>query len=130
MDALETWDKIVKFYRDTWGYTPKMVDYLACRNIIKEHCKGLSIQRIASRTDTKERDVRMTLHKYMGFDGWEIDLDFSPLAVYNITKGIEKEYMDYITYNVEREYNYYMMKLSYVSCTKLYRMEEQLNGYN
>ena len=92
------WLVIQNLYKERYGIEPHLVDYVAVNDILKLCASGLSNKHICKSLDQSPIYVAQVLFHFLGFNGWDSDLDLSPWNVYNRVSGnklaFEKEILD------------------------------------
>lgn len=93
MAMIDSWDAIKLFYRDKFNIPEHTIEYIAVKDILKNCAMGYCNRRISRKVRHNITYVRTVIREFFGFDGWNIDLDFSPLALY---KRCNDSYLAYI----------------------------------
>lgn len=78
-----SWEKFRKYYAELFGITLELVDCLAVYDVLRMCACGYANYRIARKTKLDIQYIEETLFTYFDFYGWNFDLDFSPIALYN-----------------------------------------------
>lgn len=103
-NKLETWNQVKQFYKDKFDIEGSMVELATNFDIIKMCATGASNKTIADFLEIDEQLVTNIIDKYLGFVGWEVDLEFSPYKVYkdnnftsntNLSEFMEKGLIEY-----------------------------------
>ena len=81
------WDLIKKIYKKNFDISGSLVDYVAINDILLQCVSGLANEKISFSTDLDLEYVEATLYSYLGFSGWDCDLDLSPWYVYQSVSG-------------------------------------------
>ena len=127
------WIEVSSQYAGMMGVPVNVIEYLSVTEILKCAVTGMSNSRIADRYGICDSDnyVSNVLIDNLSFSGWEDDLNFNPLALFNQTDG---DYMRY--YSKVIEYAPYMYSdaiivMSYNICLIYTKIKELLveNGY-
>ena len=84
---LTLWDYIKSIYMDKYNIPEPVVDMIAVEPILRHCVTGYSISKIVRYTLMQRKYVKATINEYFEFDGWDDDLDFSPLAFYRRSFG-------------------------------------------
>ncbi len=79
MNKSLTWKEIKKKLSNSSGYPDEYFDLVADFNIIELCAKGFSNSTIADFLETNTQEVRYTLKQRTGFEGFEENLQFSPI---------------------------------------------------
>lgn len=77
------WEKVKDLINERTGLSFEILDLLAVNEILLQCVQGLSVTHIARYIEQDEQYVRDVLMEFLDFGGWEVDLDFSPIVVYN-----------------------------------------------
>jgi hypothetical protein len=81
------WQYIKDIYKDKLGIPEKIVNLLSDDKILIGVATGLSNRHICNYVDLDEKLVKTIVEQYFkdisNFSGWQVDLDFSPIMVYN-----------------------------------------------
>lgn len=80
---MNLWELIKKFYKQKYGYSDSLIEYIAVRPIIIKSLSGESNITISLNTEYKAKEVEEILTNVLGFHGWEKDLEINFLAMYN-----------------------------------------------
>jgi len=84
---LSNWELFKRYYSDLFDTSLELVDYLAVYDILRLCAYGYSNYKIERYTKIELSYIEDTLLTYYDFCGWACDLDFSPIALYNRSKG-------------------------------------------
>jgi hypothetical protein len=95
MAITNVWELIQKLYQKKHGIPPEVLDLIAVKPILMKCASGYSVARIAAATGNPVKYVIEVLNDYFNFPGWDDDLDFNPLAIYNRCNG------DFFRYDLE-----------------------------
>lgn len=87
-----TWDLIKLIYWKKFGIPPMVVDFIAVQDVLRKCVSGYGNRTICFATDEPINYVRDTLIYFLGFAGWDDDLDINPLAVYNACDNSFEKY--------------------------------------
>lgn len=85
MKELTYWDVIKNYYKIMFNIPPLYIEYIACYPILIDCVTGYSNSSIARRHKLPETYVRDVIIDFLGFLGWEEDLDVNPYAIYKKT---------------------------------------------
>ena len=80
---MSLWIDLVKFYGDNFHIPAIVVEYMVVLDILRESVTGYSNSRISNKYDLSIQEVSEILNEFLGFAGWNFDLDFNPIALYN-----------------------------------------------
>lgn len=113
------WDFLRDTYAEATGLPTYVVEYLSVLPIIQYAVMGLSTKWIAKRMKVPYDYVESVLIEFLEFTGWDINLEFSPIAIFyqcekdrdifiariegtytNVNKGII-----YIAFNIANVYD-------------------------
>lgn len=99
----DTWSNIKEFYTKRFGISPELVDIMSVFDILKLCASGSSNIAISKFLGETEESIMEINDAYLGFMGWKMDLDFSPLKFYKeLNNPMEKEFVD----SVIQKYGY------------------------
>jgi hypothetical protein len=91
------WQYIKSIYKDKLGIPEEICNFLSVDVILVGVITGLSVTHIANYVNIDEKLIRVIIKEYFKepeyFNGWNGDLDFSPIMVYNRVNNLE-EYMN------------------------------------
>jgi hypothetical protein len=122
------WQYIIAIYKERLGIPEDIVELLSVINILEQSVEGLSNKVIAECTGTSLEYIKETLEQFLSFSGWSVDLDFSPIKVYNRTNGFN-EYINEIIL-VSPLSLPLDVSLSYEICKKYIEMENKIEKYD
>lgn len=88
----KTWEDIQKLYEEKFNIPPRIIDLVACDDILLLCVSGLSNDTIARETGMELEYITSVIKTFLEFDGWEHDLDINPFYRYNRCK----QYDDYV----------------------------------
>lgn len=92
----KVWEQVQQFYKETFGLEPYMVDMMIDHPILKMCAAGSSNKTIAEFIGTTD-SIEDVLDKHFGFRGWSVDLEFSPIRIYNeLGRCDEQTFVDQI----------------------------------
>lgn len=129
MTEYSTWLEILNYYEKRFGYPREVTDIIACLPILSSCCMGYSNYRIANRTRTSTVYVASVNKMYLDFLGWNLDLDFSPIAVYN-SYNVNKDKFAYeLEVSLSYTQNQGLINLTYGLCKKLDALKEKVKYY-
>jgi hypothetical protein len=77
------WEIFRKYYSELFGVSLELVDILAVYDVLRMCACGYANYRISKKTKLDIFYIEETLLTYYDFYGWNFDLDFSPIALYN-----------------------------------------------
>jgi len=84
---LTLWDYIKSIYVNEHNIPEPVVDMIAAEPILRHCVTGYSINKVVRYTLMQRDYVKAILNEYFEFDGWNVDLDFSPIAFYRRSFG-------------------------------------------
>lgn len=84
---MNLWEIIKLHYKYQFNISPDIVDYISVRPLLIKCLSGYSNYRIAFYTKESIKYISDILFKFLDFNGWNMDLDFNPIAYYNKVKG-------------------------------------------
>ena len=79
----EKWNEIKQFYLDSFGISPDLVDLLADNDILVMCASGSSNKSISAHLDIDIRSIKEIIQSVYSFPGWEEDIEFNPLQIFN-----------------------------------------------
>ena len=121
-------DLLIAYYKKAWNIPEKVTRVLFDYAILVacEHGKG--IKTIARELETTEDDIKQVLDTYLGFPGWEDDLDLDPAVLYE-----RFPYKKYMYYSEFRRISPATAKgiiwTSYEVCEKIIKLRKVLDTY-
>jgi hypothetical protein len=77
------WNIFTEYLNKEFDMNEYLAYKIASSDILKLSAMGYSNNRISYKLCIHSKDVESTLINLLHFTGWERDLDFSPLAVFN-----------------------------------------------
>jgi len=80
---MNNWEIFKKYYAELFGISLELVDILAVYDVLRMCACGYANFKISKRTKLDIQYIEETLFTYFDFYGWNFDLDFSPIALYN-----------------------------------------------
>jgi len=80
------WDSFTEFLDKEFKMDSFLAYKISSLSILNLTAKGYSNARVSSKLLVSVKDVESTLINLLHFTGWEHDLDFSPLAIFNRCK--------------------------------------------
>jgi len=123
------WDEVKKYYEEQFSIPQIVTEYISVQEILKRSATGYSNRRIARQFNLPTKYVENVLIDHLLFTGWESDLDFNPLALYN------KVYGDYVAYNYEIQlttpivYSKFIVNISYNVSKEYNIIKEKIKKY-
>jgi hypothetical protein len=87
------WYQIVEIYKEKFHTNEEIINLIAVKDILKLSVSGLSNATIANHYDFDIEYVQSVLKEFLGFTGWDRDVDFSPLLLYKNHKAL----LDFVT---------------------------------
>jgi len=128
MVDLTLWEVIKNSYNNNFNIPDQVLEYYANFEIIKRCAYGYSNYRIALALDESVTYISEIILSIFGFFGWEQDLDFNPIAVYNRCIGnYPKYYQEVIVISVFSSDK--VIALSYILCEKFKEIERMIEKY-
>jgi hypothetical protein len=123
------WDIIKKFYKEELGIPDYIVECISLLDVIKRCISGYSNYRISQFKGSSINYIKEALSNTIAFEGWDQDLDFNPLALYNRSE------MNYARYKEEVNMvsvitSEVVIKLSFNLCELYYRIIEEIEKYD
>ena len=115
------WEKVKELIHNKTGISFEVLDLLAVNEILLQCVQGLSIAHIAYYVDQDEDYVSNVLEEFLGFSGWSLDLDFSPIVCYNRTNSLVEFLKEVDSFSPLT--TKFVAKLSYEICRKYKKLE-------
>lgn len=81
------WDLIKKLYEDNFDVNGHVIDYVAVNDILKFCVSGFSNEKISGLLKLDQAYVHKVIYNFLGFYGWEADLDLSPWRIFCRVNG-------------------------------------------
>jgi hypothetical protein len=106
-----------------------VVDHMSILNLIKMCANGLGNMKIGYYNDLDVEVVEKTLFRYVGFKGWDLDLDLNPWRIYCTTQGNYELYEMKIL-SLTNLVDYDIIHTSYKICKKYEQIREEINKYD
>jgi hypothetical protein len=78
----ELWKQIVSIYKEKFSADESIINLIAVKDILKLAVCGLSNTSIANHYDFDILYIQTVLKEFLDFEGWDTDLDFSPMLIY------------------------------------------------
>lgn len=119
---------IEDFYESKLNIPKKIVNLLSIELILKGCAEGLSNKRIALRYGLKLKEVSSSLEEFFYFGGWNIDLDFSPIAIYNKINGNYEAYKREVIMISPASFDKYIDDSFYV-CEIYSKVKKEIDKY-
>ena len=122
------WDYIKDIYSRKFNIPPLITDFIAVERIVYKSASGYSNRRISFAINESMEYIRQVLEDFIGFSGWDNDLDFNPLALYNRNKDNYDEYMREVSMISSITSDFYT-SLTYKVCERYTKMKERIKEY-
>ena len=123
------WTKIRGLLSESSNTPELVIDYMAVTNILQMSVRGLANFKIASFNGMDEEMVKHTLFKFLGFGGWEFDLDLDPWRMFVVTNGNFELYELQIL-SLTNLLDCDIIQLSYKLCKKYKQIREEIKQYD
>jgi len=81
--ADRSWEIIKEFYKETFGISGSLVDYMSIKDILLMCASGSSNESISKYLEINREYIPAILSSVFGFKGWSRDLELNPYSVYN-----------------------------------------------
>jgi len=81
------WNAIQLIYKEKFSIDSNVIDYIAVRPILIKCLSGYGNNRISRSEKEDIGYIRSVLLEHLNFFGWDRDLDFNPIALYNRCSG-------------------------------------------
>jgi len=88
----DAWEEIQKLYEEKFHIPPRIIDLVACDDVLLLSVSGLSNETIARETGLDLAYITTVIKTFLEFDGWIQDLDINPFYRYNKNK----EHAEYV----------------------------------
>jgi len=125
---MDSWKLVEHFYEKYLEIPSYIVYFLSIENVVKGCAMGLSNVRIAKKNLLDIYFVSGILSEEVDFEGWNYDLDFSPLAIYNRSNenflAYEQEILTISPFNFEN-----LVKLSFNICKRYNYIKKEIDKY-
>ena len=79
---MELWDNVKGFYKEKFDIEPEIVELFCDFSVLLLCASGSGNLSIANILDMDLDEVKLIIHSYLEFDGWEKDLEYNPLKLY------------------------------------------------
>lgn len=125
MDDLTLWDGIKLYYKYKFDIPDHVIELYSQYEVLKKCVQGYSNLRISQYSGIKISLVRDSIRLIFGFEGWELDLDFSPIAVYNRCNDSFELYRQDVLM-VSSITTDLVIRLSYMVCKRFKVIEKEI----
>lgn len=126
---MNDWNYVLKFYKNVLGIPEFIAESISVYDILKNCACGLSNYRISKRYNINDIDyVAITIYQYFKFPGWQFDLDFSPLAIYNKVQGNYDLYLREIDMISRASFDKYTDE-SFRVCKEFNELKKEISKY-
>lgn len=125
----DRWEFVASLLEDKFNIPRETIDLVASIDVLKMCVSGSSNKSISRFLDISEQSVEDTVQKYLGFPGWNNDLD---LNIYQVGKNLDKyRYMNLETFTneVKAVSPYYtddVIEEMYLACITLQNIENKI----
>jgi len=124
----ENWKEITDIYEELFNIPRHIIEYVAVHDSLLLCTSGKSNKSVAELQGTTEDLVEGDCVEFLGFDGWNEDLDVNPLFIYhsvfgNYTKFIGRCDLESSKMTLEQ------IEQSFVVCKAFVEMEKQIDDY-
>jgi hypothetical protein len=131
MQKEQVWKEVQEFYKIKFGYEASLLDAFIDYDILKMCVGGASTQTICKflgiQEDKVYTPVTNAIDRHFGFQGWNTDLEFSPINVYrNLETKDEESFADYVTIHYGNLMNVDIHNM-YKACVVFIELEKLLN---
>lgn len=120
------WSQVKNLYKEKFGMPPRLVDYLASSEFIFLCAKGLSVDTIARRFSFGRDYISFCIKEFLNFEGWEHDLDFSPIDFYFRYNNFDEYKKEVLIFSIEDEKS---VNKSYNVSRRFCELERKLEKY-
>jgi hypothetical protein len=128
MNDLTVWDSIKRIYKENFNIPDTIIEYYSTFEILKKCISGYSNLRISYGMKDDLKYIKEVLFYSLGFEGWEVDLDFSPIAVYNrCNNNYERYRQDILMISSITPDS--AIEISYLLCRRYKEIEREINKY-
>ena len=115
-------------YLGIFDNNDKLLDYISTIDILRDCAVGYSNYRISKRKHIDTKFIESVLLDAYSISGWNRDLDFSPLALYNISGGNRLMYEHEIIM-ITGKYDERQVNLTYRICKKYLEIKKEVDDY-
>jgi hypothetical protein len=120
------WEEVKKIINKNTDISVEILELLSVNEILSQCVSGLSVSHIARYIDQDEKYVREVTLEFIGFEGWNEDLDFSPIVCYNRSNSIEEFKEDIKSFSyVPKTYGFIFI---YDLCKRYKKLEERIKN--
>ena len=106
-----------------------VIDYMAVTNILQMCVRGLANFKIAYFNSMDEEMIQRTIFQFLGFNGWEFDLDLDPWRMFVVSNGNYELYELQIL-SLTNLLDCGIIQLSYKLCKKYEQIREEIKQYD
>ncbi len=125
----EHWTEIRGLLSESSNMPELVIDYKAVSNILQMCVRGLANFKIAYFNNMGEKEVERIIFQFLGFKGWEFDLDIDPWRMYTVTSGNHELY-ELELLNLTNLLGCGIIQLSYKLCEKYKTIQEEIQYYD
>ena len=125
----EHWTEIRGLLSESRNMPELVIDYMAVSNILQMCVRGLANFKIAYFNHIDEDEVKRIIFQFLGFGGWEFDLDIDPWRMYAVTSGNFEVY-ELEMLNLTNLLECGIIRLSYKLCEKYKTIKEEIQNYD
>lgn len=100
---------------------------MAVDSILRNSVSGISNAKIAYTLNLDENYIKGTLIEFLGFEGWEEDLDLNPWFVYRRAGG--KESFEFEIKTLTKATKYDIIELMFNICERYARIRKEIDEH-
>jgi hypothetical protein len=128
------WETVKEFYKEHFGLEGWVVEMYANMDILSLCVSGASNESITKFLEIPMPDIMKVLQDTFSFQGWTVDLSFSPYRMFTAYKGIISSVEHFISFTEEvalelSKNNIHDMKPEklFYMCETMYDIERKIN---
>lgn len=128
MNDMDVWKGIKNLYKEKFNIPTRIIDFIAVYDILLRCVQGFSNTKISKYSKLDADYISEVLMEYFLFEGWNSDLDFSPIAVYNRNEGIRINYLEEVK-TITGLCDELCLDFTYSICKRFNYIKKEINKY-
>jgi len=123
---MDIWQAVKGLYKEKFDIPAYVLDFVAVYDVLLKCVEGYSNVKISRYVSQDTKYISEILIRYFSFNGWDADLDFSPIALYNRCNG------DILRYKIDVEtvtnlYDKECINFTYFICRRFNRIKKEIS---
>jgi len=123
----KVWEDVQKIYLEKFNIPPKILDLIACDEVMLLCVSGLSNQVISQHVEQDEEYIKSILKEFLGFEGWQFDLDINPFFQYTKYKQYDSFISNFAVLSPATEE--FIAQKSFNLCRKFEKIRKEIEPY-